>query len=277
MEVMLRMCEEFAMENNLEFSTDPDPDKSKSKCIFMQGHKRLPKPVNVKLYGVDLPWVKTAMHLGHELSEEGNMVHDMQCKRADFIQKSTEVRETFGFGQPNQILQSVRTYCCSLYGAMTWPLFSEKAQQVFNCWSTCVKLAWGVPRATHTYLVDNLLSGGLPSLRSSVLARYCKFFQSLMKSNSLAVRVMANICSSDVRSSTGSNLLNIEKEVKLDPLRDMLIKVKTALLGLRTPVPVEDCWRIACLQKFLAERFVLDASHQDTEDMDKLIDSLCIS
>ena len=132
MEVMLRMCEEFAMDNNLEFSTDPDPDKSKSKCIFMQGHKRLPKPVNVKLYGVDLPWVKTAMHLGHELSEEGNMVHDMQCKGADFIQKSTEVRETFGFGQPNQILQSVRTYCCSLYGAMTWPLFSEKAQKVFN-------------------------------------------------------------------------------------------------------------------------------------------------
>ena len=34
MEVMLRMCEEFAMENNLEFSTDPDPVKSKSKCIL---------------------------------------------------------------------------------------------------------------------------------------------------------------------------------------------------------------------------------------------------
>ena len=117
----------------------------------MQGRGKLPKPVNLQLYGVDLPWVKTAMHLGHELSEQCNMVHDMQCKRADFIQKSTEVRETFGFAQPNQILQSVRTYCCSLYGAMTWPLFSEKAQQVFNCWSPCVKLAWGVSRA-HTYL-----------------------------------------------------------------------------------------------------------------------------
>ena len=56
----------------------------------MQGNKRLSKPANVKLYGVDLPWVKTAMRLGHELSEQGNMVHDMQCKRADFIQKSTE-------------------------------------------------------------------------------------------------------------------------------------------------------------------------------------------
>ena len=90
---------------------------------------------------------------------------------------------------------------------MTRPLFSDRARQVFNCWSTCVKLAWDVPRATHTYLVDNLLSGGIPSMRSSILARYCKFYKGLRASNSLAVRVVASICSSDVRSTTGSNLL----------------------------------------------------------------------
>ena len=172
METMFRICEDSARYNNLEFSTDPDPKKSMSKCIFMQGIKKLPKPANLKLYGVDLPWVKTANHLGHELSEECSMMVDMQQKRADFIQKSTEIRETFSFAQPNQILQAVTSYCCSMYGSMTWPLFSEKARQVFNCWSTCVKLAWDVPRATHTYLVDNLLAGGLPSIRSSVLIRF---------------------------------------------------------------------------------------------------------
>ena len=88
MEGMLQICENYAMKNNLEFSTDPDPKKSKSKCIFMQGLKKLPKPANLKLYGVDLPWVKTANHLGHELSEECNMVVDMQQKRANFIQMS---------------------------------------------------------------------------------------------------------------------------------------------------------------------------------------------
>ena len=66
MEKMLGICESYAEENNLEFSTDPDPEKSKSKCIFMQGHMKHPKPVNLKLYGVDLPWVRTASHLGHE-------------------------------------------------------------------------------------------------------------------------------------------------------------------------------------------------------------------
>ena len=78
METMLRICEQYAAENNLEFSTDPNPDKSKSKCIFMCGHLKKAQPANLQLYGVDLPWVKTATHLGHELSWECNMEEDMR-------------------------------------------------------------------------------------------------------------------------------------------------------------------------------------------------------
>ena len=92
----------------------------------MCGHLKKAKPVNLQLYGVDLPWVKTATHLGHELSWECNMEEDMRCKRGAFISKSTEVSESFDFAQPNQILQAVRTYCFDLYGAMTWSLCSDK-------------------------------------------------------------------------------------------------------------------------------------------------------
>ena len=211
MESMLKICENYAEENNLEFSTDPDPVKSKSKCIFMQGHMRQSKPVNLKLYGVDLPWVRTACHLGHELSEDCNMEQDMKVKKAEFVKKSTDIREAFSFAQPNQVLKAVNTYCGSLYGAMTWCLFSDKARQVFNCWSTCVKLAWGVTRATHTYLVDNFLSGGIPSMRSSILACYWKFHQGVKTSKSLEVRVVANLASADIQSATGSNLFGIRK------------------------------------------------------------------
>ena len=83
-----------------------------------------------------------------------------------------------------------------------------------------MKLAWDVPRATHTYLVYNLLAGGLPSIRSSVLARFCKFFSSLRSNSCLALRVMANISANDIRSVTGNNLFNIQKEILLDPTRD---------------------------------------------------------
>ena len=92
METMLKICEDYAGDNNLEFSTDPNPEKSNSKCIFVCGHLNKAKPVNLQLYGVDLPWVNTATHLGNELSWECNMDQDMKCKRGSFISRSTEVR-----------------------------------------------------------------------------------------------------------------------------------------------------------------------------------------
>ena len=106
---------DHAVENNLEFSTDPNPAKSKSKCIFMSGHLKVAKPVNLQLYGVDLPWVKTATHLGNELSSDCTMEEDIKCKRGAFIGRSTEVSEMFGFARPNQILQAVKTYWFGMY------------------------------------------------------------------------------------------------------------------------------------------------------------------
>ena len=162
-----------------------------------------------------------------------------------------------------------------MYGAMTWPLYSQKAKQVFNTWSTCVKLAWGVPRATHTYLVDNFLSGGIPSIRSSVLARYVKFVTSLRSSKSLEVRVVANIVSADIRSTTGSNLVNLEKEAGMVLTRDNMWEMRRVLLNLKTPLPSNDSWRVGCLRKFLSERHKLQAMDQDTEALQELINSLC--
>ena len=277
MVTMLKICEDYAGQNNLEFSTDPNPDKSKSKCIFMCGHLRRAKPANLQLYGVDLPWVPTATHLGNELSWECSMDQDMKCKRGSFISRSTEVRETFSFAQPNQVLQAVKTYCFDMYGAMIWPLYSAKAQAVFNTWSTCVKLAWGVPRATHTYLVDNLLSAGIPSVRASVMARYVKFYEGVRSSSSVEVSVVANLAAADIRSMTGNNLFNLKKEANMNITRENMGKAREVLLNTRTPVPRQDSWRIGCLKKFLAQKFQLEARQQSTEVVQDLIDSLCSS
>ena len=76
---------------------------------------------------------------------------------------------------------------------------------------------------------------------------------------------------------TGSNLFNIEKEVKLDPVRDQLVRVKAALLALRAAVPERDGWRFGCMRNFFEEKYLLAAGHQDTGQMDSLIDSLCSS
>ena len=65
---MLKLCEEFADNHNLMFSTDSDPHKCKTKCIaFLHKEREL---MQMKLCGNRLPWVKRGSHLGHELTDK---------------------------------------------------------------------------------------------------------------------------------------------------------------------------------------------------------------
>ena len=107
MQQMISVCEKYALENNLLFSTDDNPERSKTKCLFMCG-KSGPKvefPAPLKLNGRDLPWVEKGTHLGRELHQSCSMEYDAKCKRGSFIGKSTDIREMFAFAKPAQVLR----------------------------------------------------------------------------------------------------------------------------------------------------------------------------
>ena len=118
MQQMLTICENYGLKNNLQFSTDINPQKSKSKCIFMCGPltRRYADPKPLKLYGKDLPWVSHATHLGHELSKDGTMELDANMKRGQFISNSMDIRSMFSFALPDQILKAVNVYCGHFLG-----------------------------------------------------------------------------------------------------------------------------------------------------------------
>ena len=71
-----------------------------------------------------------------------------------FINSSTDIRDCFSFAKPDQILRATSLYCGHCYGSMLWDLSSEMAGMFYRSWNTCVKLAWNVPRSTHTYLLS---------------------------------------------------------------------------------------------------------------------------
>ena len=59
---MISTMEEYALSHNLKFSTDPDPQKCKTKCLaFLKKPRVLPF---MKLCGNPLPWVDNVKHLG---------------------------------------------------------------------------------------------------------------------------------------------------------------------------------------------------------------------
>ena len=278
MEIMLATCERFAARNNLQFSTDPNPTKSKTKCIFVSGkRKNLAKPAPLTLYGKELPWVSSATHLGHELHETGTMDHDVNVKRAEFINKSTEIRETFAFANPVEVLRAVKVFAGDMYGSNLWQLGSAMADQVYHAWNTCIKLAWHVPCGTHTYFVDRLLGCGISHVRTDILARYVKFFKSLRESPSMEVSVLAHIVARDVRTTTGSNLQLIQDLTALDPWSCCGSQVKKVMGEKLAQVPQQDMWRLQYLGKLLEQRGEKHFQMGDITELTELIDSICLN
>ena len=263
------------------FSTDVDPTKSKSKCMFMVGKARhLTKPVPLMLCGKDLPWVDTATHLGHEPHSSGTMEHDSNVARARFIDQTVEVRRSFSFASPAKVVRALQVYCTSFYGSMLWDLQSEGAKQFFNSWTTGIKLSWDCPRATRTYLVQQVLACGSTSAKTEIMARYCKFFRSLRSSPSTEVATLANLLARDIRSSTGGNLRLIAGLSGKDPWVDSTGTMRAALEKAETvDVLAVDKRRVGYLGTLLEQR--MECYYKGVEDKEKevqkLIDSLCVN
>ena len=161
---------------------------------------------------------------------------------------------------------------------MLWDLQGDLVSKYFNSWKTCVKLALGVPRATHSYFID-YLSGGLVTVRRDVLARYAGFYKSLLTSPCREVNILARVVASDIRTTTGRNMRLLEEETGGLTWAVPGARIRKALAEREPTVPGVDAWRIPYLGRLLEERDVLAYQGVETcEEVDRiqdLIDSLC--
>ena len=121
-------------------------------------------------------------------------------------------------------------------------------------WTTCVKLAWHVPRATLTYFVDHLLSCGHSNARMDILGRYAKFVRGLKASPSMEVAVMCGVAQRDIRNVTGSNTTLIRLETGMDPIHGCLGKIRKELQSKVASVPGLDRFRLDYLARLLTQR-----------------------
>ena len=66
---MLNLCVKYFSRHGIKISVDADIDKSKTKCLAFNVAF---DPINLELYDLVLPWVDSAVHLGHLLNS-GNI------------------------------------------------------------------------------------------------------------------------------------------------------------------------------------------------------------
>ena len=105
---MLAICEEYAASHNLKFSTDPNPNKCKTKLMaFLKKPRDLPK---LLLCGNLLPWVNKVKHLGNTISNvmDGCQM-DIKTKAARFIDKCNSLDQEFHFAHPETRIKTFTT------------------------------------------------------------------------------------------------------------------------------------------------------------------------
>ena len=158
---------------------------------------------------------------------------------------------------------------------MLWELDGEMVGQYSRAWNTCVKLTYGVPRSTHTYLVENLLAKNFLPVKTELMARFVNFFNSLVNSPSLEVQMMARMVRTNTRSTTARNLHLIQNESGLDSTNFTANDVRSSVP--RRPVPENQLWRISLLPKYLVQRKEMENNFLNTSYIGTSIDSLCSS
>ena len=274
---MLATCEEFAKANNIKFSTDDNPNKSKSKALYVVGHNcQIEKPAPLSLCGKVLPWVEKCDHLGHVMNVTASSEEDCKIKRAKFIEEAVKIREQFKFAHPIEIIHATETYCSNFYGNQLWNLRGDAARMLFASWRTNIKLVWDLPRSTRSYFIENLLALGITPPSVSLMTRQVTFFHSLLQSPSPEIQTLCHIAARDLRSTLGSNLAHIQSETGLNPweyggerMRDELLKHNSS------KVEDMDVWRISFLDKLLSLRLCDSYNgNQRNQDLSALIDSL---
>ena len=201
------------------------------------------------------------------------MEMDSNRARAKFIKKAVDIREEFAFAHPDQQLQMLDLLCCDGYGSMLWNLQSDKAEQYFKSWNTAVKMVWGVPRSTFTYLVEGYFAQKQTSLRNQVLSRYPGFIRGMLNSPSKEVRLLVRIVKDDPRSHTCLNLRYLSQKTGLEKVESYAgWRVKEAL-GRKT-VPESERWRLGLLTTLLNMKRDKFSQVQDSKQISAMIDSL---
>ena len=107
------------------------------------------------------------------------MKKDCQRSRARYIDKTLQIMEELNLASADQILTAFQVLCSDAYDSMLWKLSSTGSEQFSKCLNTGVKLVYGVPRSTFTYLEEGHLAAGHTSLRYEVLSRYSEFYRNI--------------------------------------------------------------------------------------------------
>ena len=265
LQAMVDICDKFAKERNLKFSTSVDPIKSKTKCIVFSKKVRDRQNVApVLLNGDPLPWVEEVKHLGNVLESDSSMARDIAIKRAKFKWKLNSLSQEFHYVSPQVFMKILNIYAVSFHGSGLWDTFSPNCERLYKAWNVAVRLAWNVPRTTHRYLIEGI--SGCLHPKVMLASRQVKFREQLLSSCKMGVRVLASLDSNDQRCVLGKNMAKLSRECNsnMEDLTRSIVKSRLKYYE----VPEEEGWRLGPILEILDENLEIPGlTHEESSEI----------
>ena len=111
------------------------------------------------------------------LLSPGRSSMKQMLKVCEYIEKTIEIRETFSFAHPEQVLRALDIFSSDCYGLMIHDLASPSTESIFTSWKTAVKLSWNVTRSKYIYLQwGESIGKNFQTLRKSDIHQILKIF-----------------------------------------------------------------------------------------------------
>ena len=194
---MVNRCQSFVETRNLKFGTNPNPTKSKTKCVVFSKKKSKIKPMSILLNDDVLPWVTEVFHLGSLLQADNSMRKDITRKRCIFNNKCNSLLQEFYAASPSVIMKCINTYASSFPSSQLWNVDSNESERLYKSWNVLVRQVFGLDRKTHRSLIEPVSK--VLHLKTMLCSRMVKFSLKLRECPKFTTRFLANMFSTDLR------------------------------------------------------------------------------
>ena len=166
---MIKLSELYFSSHGLQFSTNPDPKKSKTKCIAWL---QKPRPLSqLTLCENPLPWVDSIVHLGITVTNKSDHLEsDMKTKKARYVSRNIELNQEFCFSSAETKMTLNDIYNSSWFGSVLYSLYGAEAVKLESSYNRSMKIIMDLPFGTHRGLIEPL--SGRRHLRKTLSKRF---------------------------------------------------------------------------------------------------------
>ena len=271
---MLSTCEKYAQEHNLQFSTNINPIKSKTKCMAFVKRKGLVLKEMV-LCNNNLPWVNSIKHLGCVLTNSSDIMSgDVMFKRAVYVNRNNELCQEFYFTDPNLKIQINNLFNTSFYGSVFWDLFGAEVSRLEKTWNVSLRKMLNIPRQTHRFFLEPLSKTS--HIIFSLCARFVKFVNKIRSCNKPSMINLLNTVMYDCQSTTGSNIRNILLKLRKTPIDEIRLSDIRNLRYFEIPNGSE--WKIIIVKKCIDNTTgFLNVPGFNRSEIEEIRDYICVT